>query len=419
MAMAMERRAKRRPSSPSRVAFVKRSRAQAIGTIAVALVVSVLCFQNGFAAFAREDRAQMALTVAPWDARAKSALAGQIQVLRGRGDDPEAVALAKAALRRDATLPTPYRVLGFARDAVSDAAGAERLLAAGNKLSRRDFATQLWLIERAVGRNDVPGALDHYDIALRTSDAAPAILTPILAQGLSEPQIVDGLAPRLKSAPWGPQFLTDAIATSKSMPGLVRLAIRLQQHGHPLSLDNMRQLANRLVEEKAFREVAALRAISPARLPSGQLIGDPTFDRPGDIASFAWALGQGDHAEVVRKSEEGGGIKGIRFTVQPKRTGEVARQLLTLAPGQYRLAIAGRSNVRSDNMPPTWFLTCADTLTQLATLDMPNSAPTKLTEVQFDVPRGCNAQSLVLAVRRTEVAAVVEGSVDQVAIFRR
>lgn len=410
------RRAKARRST----SLFQRSRGQSIAITAGAVFAAVICVQIGVAAYSYEDSPSRALSAAPGNARALIMM-GEVALLgtQGKPDFMSAERFAKLALRRDSTLGTPYRVLGFAAENRGDDVGAARYIGFAGKLSRRDLASQLWLINVAVARNDVTGALEHFDTALRTSDVAPAILTPILSQALSEPKIVDELAKRLPNSPWGAQFLTEAIANSKSMMGLVRLAGQLQRQNSPLSVDNMRQLANRLIEEKAFALVGPLRGLTPARLPIGQFITDPSFDHPGEIASFDWALGQGGSADVLRSSDAGGGSKGIAFTVHSDRAGEVARQLLTLAPGHYRLAVRGRSNINSGEKPPAWSITCADTLQQLTSLDMPMAPPARIISIEYDVPGGCHAQSLVLAVRPTEHASGVEGTVDRVAIFKK
>ena len=51
----------------------------------------------------------------------------------------------------------------------------EALFHFASSLSRRDVPTQLWLIEDAVRKNDIPGALSHYDAALRSSLASQQI----------------------------------------------------------------------------------------------------------------------------------------------------------------------------------------------------------------------------------------------------
>src|SRR3546814_17422634 len=70
-----------------------------------------------------------------------------------------------------------------------DRAGGERLLAYSQTLSRRDLRTQLMAIELAVARDDIPSALRHYDIALRTKKNAPDLLFPVLTSALTNPTI--------------------------------------------------------------------------------------------------------------------------------------------------------------------------------------------------------------------------------------
>ena len=250
-AMVMvKRKVIRRADARRSSSLFQRSRGQSITIVAGAVLAAAMCVQTGFAAYSYEDAPARALLIAPGNARALTMM-GDVALLgaQGKPDFISAERLAKSALRRDSTLGTPYRVLGFAAENRGDDVGAARFIGFAGKLSRRDFASQLWLINGAVARNDVAGALEHFDTALRTSDAAPPILMPILSQALSEPQIVDELATRLLGSPWGAQFLTEAIATSKSMKGLVRLAGQLQRQNNPLGVDNMRQLANRLIED--------------------------------------------------------------------------------------------------------------------------------------------------------------------------
>ncbi|MDT9096849.1 hypothetical protein RSW32_26335, partial [Escherichia coli] len=70
-----------------------------------------------------------------------------------------------------------------------DVGAARRLFAYGQRLSRRDNSTQLWAIEDAVARNDIPDVLRHYDVALRTSPNLADILYPVLASASADPAI--------------------------------------------------------------------------------------------------------------------------------------------------------------------------------------------------------------------------------------
>lgn len=394
---------------------LERSRSQAVLILLAALALAALSIRTGIAAYYREDDPERALALAPNDARALMFRAEGMLIGGGTPDLPGAAQLARRALQRDTTLGTPYRILGFEAEQRGDGAAAERLIGDAGKLSRRDLAAELWLINRSVARDDVPGALQNFDVALRASTLAAPILMPVLSQALAEPRIVDQLAPRLLKAPWSAQFLTEAIATSKSLPGLVRLAGRLQRLNAPLGPENMRQLVNRLVEEHAFALVRLLRPITAGQLPPGQYVNDPEFDRPGALPNFVWTLGTTDGIDIIRKADDGQGGHGIGFGVEGDRAGEIARQLLTLSPGRYRLSIIGQSNVTDGSQAPTWSVTCADV--PLALLHMEMVAGRSRLVGGFDVPPACAGQLLVL-VAKPGAQRHATGSVDRVEIVR-
>src|SRR3546814_19191893 len=90
-----------------------------------------------------------------------------------------------------------------------DRAGGERLLAYSQTLSRRDLRTQLMAIELAVARDDIPSALRHYDIALRTKKNAPDLLFPVLTSAPTNPTIRTELVKTLGRRPkWSNYFIS-------------------------------------------------------------------------------------------------------------------------------------------------------------------------------------------------------------------
>ena len=381
------------------------------------MVVAGLCVQNGIAAYARDDLPQLALAVAPSDARALTTQAAQLLVTGTRLDDPRVVILARAAVARDATLGTPYRILGFAHEAEGDLSAADRLVGYAGKLSRRDLAVQLWLINRAVSRNDVPGALEHFDIALRTSDVAPTILFPILANAVSEPEVVRALAPRLATARWTQSFVSSAIDSGPSLSGMVMLAQAMNRQHTPFPPETIRQLANRMVETRTYTLLGQFRAITPARPAEGQAVSDPTFNHPVNVPSFDWVLGE-DSLAIVARVSDGGQGSGMTFELAEATIGtQLARQLQTLAPGRYRLSITGASNIADAAQSPVWTVACAEATKQLALLEMPTGRVSTIRQIVFDVPQhNCAAQLLVLSTRPTSTIGGLSGKVARVTI---
>ena len=379
----------------------------------VALLLCVLCVRTGVAAYFREDAPQLAIVAAPEDARAAMFLGERLLFNQDKPDLHSAAVFARRALLRDTTLATPYRVIGFEKDQQGDDKAAERFIGDAARLSPRDLAAQLWLINRAVARDDVPAAVGRFDVALRSSSLASPLLMPILSQALAEPLIVDALAPRLIHAPWAAEFMTQAIATSTAMPGLVRLAGRMQRLGAPLPDDNMRQLVNRLVEAKEFGLVRLLRPITAARQTQAEFVNDPNFDRPGAVPNFEWTLGTNDAVDVTRNAETGNG-RGVAFAGHQGAVGEVGRQLLTLAPGNYRLSVVGSSNAVSQAQAPRWSITCANGGATFGALDMAGNGPKWRGTADVAIPLSCPGQWLVLALRPSSVAA--RGQVDEVRV---
>ncbi|MFD2427454.1 hypothetical protein ACFSUK_03150 [Sphingobium scionense] len=87
-------------------------------------------------------------------------------------DRARAVTIARDALQHDPTAVEAVATLAVDAFIRGDQTEGERLLGYSQKLSRRDLRTQLMAIELAVARDDIPDALRHYDIALRTKKCA-------------------------------------------------------------------------------------------------------------------------------------------------------------------------------------------------------------------------------------------------------
>jgi hypothetical protein len=426
MATAMAKRAGTSPGFERRVgltSYLARSRGVSIAIVSGALLLAVLIVQNGIAGVARFKAPETALQWASGDARA---LAGAAELALTADADAagraRAADLARAAIRRDPTLGTPFRVLGFVADAQGNRAGAKALIEHAALLSSRDLPTQLWLIDAAVARTDMTGALRHFDIALRTSTLAPAILFPVLGKALSEPDVVDALAGTLAKRPrWRDQFLADAIDKSPALEGLVRLSEQLAVRRHPLDAAQAQQLLTRLTEARAFALLARMR---PAILPPAQrqaLLLDPSFDAETEAFPFGWTLFDTSGLSARRVAAPDGSKRlRLAFRAETGRGGELLRQSLFLKPGSYRLIWSGGHDAADRLGAPVWSVTCPDTSPRsLLNADMMPTDGTTRGQSDFVVPTGCPGQWLQLAARANTSPQGLEGWIDRVAIIRR
>jgi hypothetical protein len=258
-----------------------------------------------------------------------------------------------------------------------------------------------------VARNDVPGALEHFDVALRTSDKAPAVLFPVLAEATSEPRVIEPLAKRMEGAPWADSFLRWAIDNGQEAHGLAALTLALNKRA-PVQGEIVAALANKLAEKHAFAELRPIRAISAAKLTDGEWLTDPAFAKPSGVGTFEWALGQDGYATVTR-GINAGGKEGMSYDAPINRASEIARQLLTLPVGTYRFTVDGSI----DHGKANWTIACAGTdgvsLTNLPMASKPIG-------VDVAVPANCPAQYLVFTSVASDDGAT--GSVSRVSLRR-
>ena len=386
-----------------------------------ALLLSVLTIKAGIAGVARYGDPALALRWNPHDARALSAQAElDMQPDAPAGARARAEGLARAAIARDATLGTPYRILGFIAEEQGRDALVAPYLAHAEALSRRDLATQLWFINHAVARDDTGGALHHFDIALRTSDLAPTVLYPVLGNAIAEPGIVPPLAAMLaKHPPWRDGFLADAIDKSDALPGLVQLADALAARSTPLSGDQARALLNHLTEKRAFALAAHVR---DGRIRSTGPVYDPGFDRADGPYPFGWSLVNTSDLSAERESNGNRpGDARLSFRVKPEQSGVLAQQLLVLKPGHYRITTTGHHDGVNLVTAPYWALSCGDLPPRpLVTLSLPVGEASQSAAADFDVPADkCTGQWLVLAARAADRPEGVAGWIDRLDVVAR
>ncbi len=384
------------------------------GLTVVAVGLGTVSVAHSLAYTIRGSNPVLAHALAPWDGRMTALLSEQLSgpdasaADRRRADD-----LARLALRQDPTAVPAVATLGINAQIRGDTAGARRILAYSEKLSRRDLRTRLWAIEDAVARNDIPSVLRDYDIALRTSQIAPDLLFPILASAIGNTEIRQELAETMARRPiWNDQFLgfvagngADARATASLFETLHRHRIGLPQGAAPMLVGRL--LAEQYIDD-AWRFYTVIR---PG--VDRQMARDPDFT--ANLASptpFDWqpVTDSGVSASIQRG--ENGGI--FDFAVPPNLGGPVLRQTQLLSPGDYVIEGHSIGIEQSDTALPYWTLTCPDGR-ELGRIIIPNSVQAKGRFAgRFTVPKGCPVQQLQLVARPSDALSGVTGQMDDV-----
>jgi hypothetical protein len=369
------------------------------------------------AALLRSGSPDTALRVAPWDAYALARAADRratvtapdsATAFRPIGD------MARRAVTRDPTIATAWRTLGLVRAVSGDQQQAAALMGAAERISRRDLPTQLWLIEAAVNRNDIHGALVHYDTAMRTKPSSTGLLIPIMVGALDTPDVRPAIA-RLLAAnpPWAGDFLY-ALAQRPPAEGATAALFRaMRSAGRVPAGAATDAVIPALVARRRFAEAAAVLAAVESR-PTSRL-RDGGFDQPGSYAPFDWQLGENELAGEVR-SRPDRTDPALFADVGSSTAGVVAQQLTTLRPGRYQFRFhAGPSDLHQPDAIE-WRLTCADAGSSIGQITV--RLTTQGTQAHdFTVPSSnCPAQWLSLFVRSGSDPQGSGAWVDDVAI---
>jgi hypothetical protein len=201
------------------------------------------------AGVARRYQPEIALRFQSFDALANAEYASRLQLdSRGQADPDELMELARTALRRDPTMAQASRVIGLVEAGRGRPAEAARALRYSDRLTRRDIATQLWLIEFYVQRNDVPEVLRHFEAAASSSTTATTILFPVLVNALNQNDLVEPMASMLARQPWWSASLLMAMAQgTQNLDNVADLFVRLARSGAPPRGDIVAIVIQRLI----------------------------------------------------------------------------------------------------------------------------------------------------------------------------
>ncbi len=269
------------------------------------------------------------------------------------------IAEAKAIIARDATSIGAVRSLAFLVAQAGQAAHSVRLLNLAERLSRRDIATELALIELAVARGDIATALTHYDRALTTKPAMADTLIPILVPASINRDVARPLARMMAQRPvWWPDLLDGLIASGDPEPtALVAQALAL----HPEQATEGWRLS--AVIDKLAMTGHADTALRLAQRTRPELIGNLVnggFETEGNLPPFDWKLTDSEELAATREARAGAtGQFALSLVATSRKSGTVAQQLLLLRPGRYRIGLRAGDLPDDPASRPRIVLRCA------------------------------------------------------------
>lgn len=254
--------------------------------------------------------------------------------------------IAVASLRQNPLNVREIRTLGLIAESEGKQASALSLMRAANRVSRRDPVTELWLIDQNVQSNNLVGALQHYDSAMSSTSTIWTQLFPILDDALTEPQIQSFVARSMSERrAWSRPFVDFAIGTGKHLPEVAGTIMETKRTAAIADWEQLdRSVIQRLSEQRAFAVLSRYLRSMPG---SPNAILRAVDFRENTIAPkynpISWTLSP--QSEVAAQFTKNGALS---VSIAPNSTQVVARKLMLLDPGRYRLTGQLRVLERSD-----------------------------------------------------------------------
>lgn len=374
-----------------------------------ALALGCLAFTFSLAQTVVSNNPELAHVLAPYDGRITALLAASL--LGSAATDAERArvdALAQKALSQDPTAVTAASTLGISAQLHNDTGAARRWFDYAYKLSRRDPQTQIWMIEDAVARGDIPGALHQYDIALRTKPVLAGTLFPVLAAASGEPAVRVELIRTLAHKPqWAPDFIHYAAGNSPDPQSLVALFVGLHRAGVATPARASNFAIDALIgKNKANEAWTYYSALHPGASRSRSR--DPQFAMPpGEGSHLDWTMT--DSGTITTTIEPG----GFDYAAPAGMGGTILEQVQLLPAGSYQLTGRSRNIVVAGDANPYWTLVCADGR-ELGRINIPASTETAGSFAgRFTVPETCPVQTLRLVVRPSDTIAGQSGRIER------
>ena len=304
--------------------------------------------------------------------------------------------VAARALEQDPTAADAAVAIGISSQLENEPALGDKAFAYALMLSRRETRAHVWAIEHAVTMGNIRLALAHYDLAIRTSNAAENSFFPNLADASKEKLVRKELVLLFrKNPPWRDRFLNFAAKQARRPDFISDLVEDLQNDGRRVDRKIIANLVNNLFS-KGLHTLAWRNYVESLDKNPG-LIRDFKADTP-ELTAFNWLteVSPGILPTIIRSDDE----YVLDVSKVPSSAGRVATQALRLPPGTYRLAGSFEAPQGTDSPAYRWAISCTDRQ-PFAMIDLAEGPGTQTYRKAFTVPADCPQQTLTLTARQS------------------
>jgi len=387
------------------------------GAAAIALLIVVSVTTAGVYG---ETRPVTALAWSPANAEAASIWASRALRADKAGADAHARVMAQVALARDATSVDAWRTLAETADRKGDVGLARRRYSWVERLSRRDQQTHFWLANDFLQRGMIGATVEQLDLALRTSESNWDRFLPMMVAASADARVVEPLRRRLQSAPnWRDPFMARLAASAPNLSTAAQIAGSLDWHV-PAQREWIAILLQRMADrgdyDLAWRFYTQVRGWPTSQRPARIVDGD--FESSGQYP-FGWGLVDEDDLSAQRGARPGDKGNSLLIGVSDGHSGSVARQLLALPAGAYRISARMGGVPKEADERPNITVSCAGQSSPLVSLRGSEAATTDeggVFAADLSVPEGCAWQWLAVEVAGGDEPTEVSSWVDDLAI---
>ncbi len=317
----------------------------------------------------------------------------------------------RAALRARPLSPRLFVLLATRADMAGDFGQEQKMMHLADQTTRRDPLNQLWLIEDAVKRGDIRGALHHYNAALTVGPELRPQLLPVLAAATAYPEVRAGLHRYIaKQVDWAPALIEQTAQTA-SPADLANLVLPVSASLTAPSFDHARaavivSLAMGGRADLAF--TLAARTIPNLNQAAMHRFAFTSASTDARIGTLAWSMPQSDTIRSVL--DETGTLTA---EVGQLARGVLATRDVPVTPGAtYQLEQSLAYDGSSPKARLTWSGSCVSRERVQSIWEQAMPEPLQLTTYRavIRIPTGCYLLRMTASVEGadTQSASVVK-----------
>lgn len=224
----------------------------------------------------------------------------------------------------------PLHLAAWSEAQQGDIATARLRMKMAERLTRRDVAVQLWLIDDAVRSGDLGAALRGYDVVLRTAGRLHAPLLQRLVASLSAEEARSALRPyAVADNPWFPQLLRLASQNGRAAQAAQLLSSLSTVPDTTAYRATYAALVPALMKERQFDLLRLIYPRLPGALESEKYKGDPALGGALEAEGYpplTWVLAANADRNASIVTGRDGPV--LQIEAKPFTNGQVATRIL-------------------------------------------------------------------------------------------